>query len=113
MSPSNFPRQGEVYWTALDPTVGSEIQKTRPCVVVTANEINQRRRTVVVIPLSTTSPKDFPLYVPLLSVSQDSQAVIDQIRAVDRSRLGDWKATVTQAEMDTLVYAMGIVFAVE
>jgi mRNA interferase MazF len=89
------------------------MQKTRPCVVVTANNINRRRRTVVVIPISTTSPKDFPLYVPLPSVSQNSQAVIDQIRAVDRSRLGDWYAKVTMSEMDDLVYAMGIVFEVE
>jgi mRNA interferase MazF len=110
MTPSNFPRQGEVYWTELDPTVGSEMQKTRPCVVITGNKLNQHRRTVVVIPLSTTSPKDFPLYVPLPSVSQNSQAVIDQIRVVDKSRLGEWKAKLTRAEMDDLAYAMGIVF---
>jgi mRNA interferase MazF len=86
------------------------MRKTRPCVVVTANKINRFRRTVVVIPLSTTSPKDFPLYVPLPSVSEASQAVIDQIRVVDKSRLGDWRATVSPAEMARLIEAMGIVF---
>ncbi len=111
MSPLSFPRQGDVYWTALDPTVGSEMRKTRPCVVMTASKINQYRRTVVVIPLSTTSPKDFPLYVALPSISQNSQAVIDQIRVVDKSRLGDWKAKVTPAELDDLICAMGLVFS--
>ncbi len=113
MTPSNFPRQGEVYWTALDPTLGSEMRKTRPCVVVTANDINQRRRTVVVIPVSTTSPKDFPLYVPLPSVSERSQAVVDQIRVVDKARLGGWMATVRLAEMNNLLEAMSKVFEME
>lgn len=113
MIASYYPKQGEVYWTSLDPSVGSEMQKTRPCVVVTSNKINQRRQTVVVIPVSTTSPKGLPLYVPLPSVSERSQAVIDQIRAVDKARLGDWAATISAAEMVNIFEAMGLVFEVE
>ncbi|HEY5330242.1 MAG TPA: type II toxin-antitoxin system PemK/MazF family toxin [Acidobacteriaceae bacterium] len=89
------------------------MQKTRPCVVVTSNKINRRRQTAVVIPVSTTSPKGLPLYVPLPSVSERSQAVIDQIRAVDKTRLGDWAATISTAEMVNIFEAMGLVFEVE
>jgi mRNA interferase MazF len=104
MTPSNFPKRGDVYWTELDSARGSEMQKIRPCLVVTTNIFNQRRRTVVVIPISSISPNKFPLYVRLPSVSERSRAVIDQIRVVDKERVGDWKATVTDAEMDNIVF---------
>jgi mRNA interferase MazF len=89
------------------------MQKTRPCLVVTMDLINQRRRTVVVIPLSTTSPKKFPLYVSLSSMGDNSQAVIDQIRAVDKERVLGLRGTVTEAEMDRVVEAMKMVFEME
>jgi mRNA interferase MazF len=52
--PALRPRRGEIWWTELDPTRGSEIQKTRPCVIVTSDVLNARRRTVVVVPLATS-----------------------------------------------------------
>ncbi len=112
MTPSNNLRRGNVYWTGLDPTQGAEMQKTRPCLVVTTDFINRRRRTVVVIPLSTTAPRDFPLYVPMPSVGGNSQAVIDQIRVVDKGRVGDWIVRASEAEMEDIVEAMKRVFAI-
>jgi len=85
MTPSSTPRRGDVYWTALDPARGAEMQKTRPCLVITTNFVNRKRRTIVVVPLPTTSPKEWPLYVPLPSAGENSQAVIDQIRVVDKT----------------------------
>ena len=55
------PRRGEVWWVRLDPTLGSEIAKTRPCVIVSGNVFNRLRRTVVVLPLSTAPPPSRPL----------------------------------------------------
>ena len=56
--------RGGVYWVRLDPVQGSEMAKTRPCVVVSSNEVNKKRRTVVIIPLTnTTEPAHFPLVV--------------------------------------------------
>ena len=112
MTPSNPPRRGEIYWTELEPTRGAEMQKTRPCLVITSNSVNRRRRSVVIIPLSTTSPKQFPLYVPVPSAGADSQAVIDQIRVVDRGRLGDYVAVASQGELDDIAEAMKIVFSI-
>jgi mRNA interferase MazF len=76
----------EVYLINLDPTVGSEIQKTRPCLVVSPDEMNHHIRTVIVAPL-TTGGQPYPTRVPCRFKGKDGQAVLDQIRAVDRSRL--------------------------
>jgi mRNA interferase MazF len=76
----------EVYLINLDPTVGSEIKKTRPCLVVSPDEMNHNIRTVIVAPL-TTKGQSYPTRVPCRFKGKDGQVVLDQIRAVDRSRL--------------------------
>jgi mRNA interferase MazF len=80
------PRRGEVWWVRLDPTLGSEIGKTRPCLVIGTNIVNQRRRTVIVVPLSSSPAAGPPLLVPVASAGQTSMVVIDQIRAVAKQR---------------------------
>src|SRR5437660_2825624 len=80
-------RRGDVWWVSLDPTQGSEIRKTRPAVVVTANALNRARRTVVVVPLSTGPEPRPPIVVPAPSAGPHSVAVCDQLRAVDKRRL--------------------------
>ena len=79
--------RGEVWWVALDPTQGSEIRKTRPCVVLTHNTLNQFRKTVVVIPLSTVAKPHSPITVPVTCQGRPAVAVIDQVRAVGKQRL--------------------------
>jgi mRNA interferase MazF len=76
----------EVYLINLDPTVGSEIKKTRPCLVVSPDEINHNIRTVIVAPL-TTKGQTYPTRVPCRFKGKDGQVVLDQIRTVDRARL--------------------------
>ena len=76
----------EVYLINLDPTVGSEIKKTRPCLVVSPDEMNHNIRTVIVAPL-TTKGQSYPTRVPCRFKGKDGQVVLDQVRAVDRSRL--------------------------
>jgi mRNA interferase MazF len=76
-----------VWWVDLDPTRGSEIRKTRPAVVLTADALNRARRTVVVVPLSTGPTPRPPIVVATASAGTGSVAVCDQVRAVDKSRL--------------------------
>jgi mRNA interferase MazF len=76
----------EVFLINLDPTVGSEIKKTRPCLVVSPDEINHNIRTVIVAPL-TTKGQPYPTRVPCRFRGKKGQVVLDQIRTVDRSRL--------------------------
>ena len=82
-----MPRRGEVWWVRLDPTLGSEIAQTRPCLVLSSNIVNEHRRTVVVVPLSTGPRGNPPLLVPVRSAGRDVVAVVDQIRAVSKERL--------------------------
>ena len=81
------PRRGEVWWLRLDPTLGAEIRKTRPCLVLTTDVVNEHRRTVVVIPLSTSPTMSPPLLVPVTCQGKTAAAVVDQIRAVAKERL--------------------------
>ena len=70
----------------LDPTVGSEIKKTRPCVVISPNEMNQHLHTVVLAPM-TTNLKKYPTRVPVKHQRKSSMIAIDQIRTVIKSRI--------------------------
>ncbi len=79
-------RRFEVYLVGLDPTVGSEIQKERPCLVVSPDEMNAAIRTVIVAPM-TTKGRAYPTRVPCRFQLKDGQVVLDQIRTVDRTRL--------------------------
>ena len=76
----------DVYRVNLDPTTGSEIQKTRPCVVISPDELNRRIRTVIIAPM-TTKGQSYPTRVSCRFQGKDGQVALDQIRTVDRSRL--------------------------
>src|SRR6516162_8952012 len=75
-----------VYLINLEPTVGSEIKKTRPCLVVSPDEMNHHIRTVLVVPLTTKGPS-YPTRVPCRFRGTRGQVVLDQLRTVDRSLL--------------------------
>ena len=79
-------RRGEVFLIDLNPTRGSEIQKMRPCVVVSPNELNKYLRTFIVAPLTTGSHL-YPFRVPCRFGGKSGHVILDQIRAVDRERL--------------------------
>lgn len=80
-------KRGDIYWVDLNPTIGSEIKKKRPCVLIGATPINRARRTVVVIPLSSAGEPRPPLTIGVECLGKKAVAVCDQIRAVDKSRL--------------------------
>lgn len=79
-------RAYEVYLVDLDLTRGSEIQKTRPCVIVSPDEMNRHIRTVIIAPMTTTR-RDYPSRVNLTFQRKQGQVVLDQIRTVDKARL--------------------------
>ena len=76
----------DVYLINLAPTVGSEIQKTRPCLIISPDEMNKYIRTVIVAPL-TTAGKDYPTRVSCKFKKKKGQIVLDQIRTIDKIRL--------------------------
>lgn len=78
----------DVYRVRLDPTLGSKIQKTRPCLIVSPDEMNRRLRTVIIAPM-TTGGQAYPTRVPCRFAGKGGQVALDQIRTVDKTRLVD------------------------
>ena len=76
----------EVYLVNLDPTVGSEIRKARPCLIISPDEMNRHIATVIVAPM-TTKGRDYPTRVSCSFQGKTGQVVLDQLRAVDKGRL--------------------------
>jgi mRNA interferase MazF len=78
--------QYEIVLVNLDPTIGSEIQKTRPCVVISPDEINHNLRTIVIAPMTTKS-RNYPTRVKVKHNNQTGWVVLDQIRTIDKVRI--------------------------
>lgn len=101
--------RGDIWWVSLDPAQGSEIKKTRPCVVLTHDALNRLRRTVVVVPLSTAAKPHPPITVPVTCEGATAVAMVDQIRAVAKHRL---KSKVESLSVDELVEVCQAVSAI-
>jgi len=93
----------------LDPAQGSEIKKTRPCVVLTHNTLNQLRKTVVVVPLSTAANPHPPITVPVTCQGRAAVAVIDQIRAVAKHRLQSKVETLATKDLEAITRAISTI----
>jgi mRNA interferase MazF len=100
------PRQDEVWLVSLDPARRTEIQKTRPCLVISPNEMNHPLQTVVVAPM-TTVMRAYPTRVPVRFQGKRGQVALDQLRAIDRQRLvrklGTISASTAEAASATLL----------
>lgn len=83
---TKLTRRGEVFLVSLDPSRGGEIRKTRPCVIVSPDELNAYLRTVIVAPL-TTGGHPYPFRIPCRFENKNGHVILDQIRTVDRERL--------------------------
>ncbi|KAA6345658.1 Endoribonuclease MazF [termite gut metagenome] len=93
--------QYDVFWVKLDPTQGSEMAKTRPCVVVSPNEIHNTLRNVIVIPITSSIVSD-PCRVDCCIAGKKGKMVTYQIRSIDKSRLGDFIGTLSENEIKAL-----------
>ena len=105
---NSSPRLDEVWLVSLDPARGSEIRKTRPCLVVSPDEMNRHLRTVIVAPM-TTAERPYPTRVPVSFRGKRGQVALDQLRAVDRQRLAQRLGRVsprTAEEVSTLLVEM-------
>lgn len=80
------PKRDEIWLVSLDPTLGSEIEKTRPCLVVSPDDLNLYLRTIIVAPM-TTSERSYPSRIRITFGGTQGQVALDQMRAVDRLRL--------------------------
>ena len=93
--------QFDVYWVDLNPTIGAEMQKVRPCVVVSPKELNRYLATVIIIPI-TSSIHDYPFRVACEIDGRKGEIVTDQIRTVDKIRLKKKVTTLSHEEQSEL-----------
>jgi len=92
----------DVFLVNLDPTVGSEIQKTRPCLIISPDESNRHLATVIVAPM-TSQGRAYPTRVACQFQGKSGLVVLDQIRTVDKTRLVKGLGSVTPAEQSTVL----------
>ncbi len=97
------PKRGDIFWVNLDPTIGSEMRKRRPCVVVSLSILNEKRLTVIVVPISTKGIPRPPLVVAAVtSAGASSNARIDQIHVIDKTRLIEKEGELDHTDMESV-----------
>jgi len=97
-------KQAQVWWVNLDPTIGSEIRKTRPAVIVSPDELNAHLSTVVVVPL--TSGRAYPFRIPTKVQRKAGVAAVDQVRTIDKRRLVKKISELKPATMKPILDAL-------
>lgn len=84
----DFPKKGDVYWVSLDPTIGSETKKTRPCLVISNDKGNQASNIIIIAPITSKIDKIYSFEVSVFIAGKKGKVMIQQCRAIDKSRLG-------------------------
>lgn len=100
----------DIFLVNLDPTVGSEIQKTRPCLVISPDEMNRHIRTVIIAPM-TSAKKEYPTRVACTFRKKQGQIVLDQIRTIDKARLVKKLGTIDSATKSEVISVLQKLFA--
>ena len=103
-------KRGEIWLVALDPAVGSEIKKSRPCVIVSPPELNEHLRTLIVAPMTSKSVPA-PFRVPVTHAAKKGLIVLDQIRTVDKIRLVKRVGMVNTKTLSHVLTTLQEVFA--
>jgi mRNA interferase MazF len=102
-------KRGEIWLAVLDPTVGSEIQKTRPCVIISPPEMHDYLRTVIVAPM-TTGSRPAPYRIPITFRRKGGLILLDQIRTLDKTRLVKRLGMATEPTLSDLLRTLQEVF---
>ncbi len=103
-------RRGDVFLVILDPILGGEIKKTRPCLIVSPDELNRSLRTFIVAPL-TSGGHPYPFRIPCRFAGKEGFVVLDQIRAVDQDRLARRLGKLPAAVLDRVLTVLQEMFA--
>lgn len=101
-------RRGDVCWVNLDPTIGSEIRKTRPAVIVSNDACNAHGARVVVVPVTSNVTSLYPGEANVNVAGKDARVVGDQVRSIDKARLGRRIGRLTRDELDLVDEALRI-----
>ena len=95
-----FPKRGDVYWANLDPTVGTEINKKRPCLIISNDEGNEVSSRVTVAAITSQCKALYPFHVKILMKNKEGRILLNQIHTIDKSRL---ETKITSLNKETML----------
>lgn len=106
-----FPKRGEIYWVNLDPTIGAEINKTRPALIVSNNIGNEMSRRVIIAPITSSAQNIYPFEVKIELRKKVCKILLDQVRSIDKVRLSSYISTLDVETMVEVEKALKIALA--
>lgn len=113
MTGKNFPKRGEIYWTDLDPAIGGETKKTRPAVVVSNDIGNEFSQVVMIAPITSKIKKVYSFEVETIVNDKRAKIMLNQSRAIDKSRLQKLIEQVDEATLRLIDEAIKLVFGIK
>lgn len=105
---NRYPKRGDVYWISLDPALGSETQKTRPCVIISNDAQNKKSSRIIIAPITSNASKIYPFEAPVDVMGREGKAMLDQLRGVDKARLGKYVTSFDSQTMFAIDTALKI-----
>jgi mRNA interferase MazF len=108
---TSIPKQFAMYWCNLEPTFGHQMKKTRPCVVVSPDEMNELLQTAIIVPLTSTI-RSLPFYIPVGYQGKKGALACDQIKTIDQRRIGETFAVLKNSDKQTLSKVLCTMFSI-
>lgn len=109
----DHPRRGEIFWVKLDPTIGTEIQKTRPCLILSNNSQNKKGLRVIAAPITSKVKIVYPFEAKIILDGRECKVLLDQIRALDNRRIHERVASIDSYTMLQVEEALKIALALK
>ena len=103
-------RRVDIFFIELDPTIGSEINKTRPCIIISPDEMNNALNTVIIAPLTSTI-RSYPMRINCIVQGKQGQIALDQLRTIDKSRLKNRIENLNQETQNKLINTIIAMFS--
>lgn len=110
---ADYPKRGDIYWIQLDPTIGTEIQKTRPCLIVSNNSQNKKGMRVIAAPITSKVKTVYPFEAKIIIKERECKVLLDQIRALDKQRVASRIDSINPQAMLQVEEALKIALALK
>jgi mRNA interferase MazF len=108
----NFPKRGEVYWVSLDPAIGAETRKTRPCLIISNDKGNEASGTVIIAPITSKVKRVYSFEVETFIADRKGKIMVNQCRTIDKTRLGKLECQLDGETMNGVDEAIRITFGI-